>query len=124
MKSDKAKSFFLSPSTRCFSNVLSPWFIQSLFSSGFIAYDKLPNDIKQKIKDAKGIFSSAGPISKTRLELERRSGIRSAEVFEAQHSIVQEVNGQKSLYVSPGHLISIKNTKGQENEKIKNCRGI
>ena len=91
----------------------------TIFSSGFNAYKKLPEDIKQKIKDAKGIFSSAGPISKTRLEIERRAGIRSAEVFEAQHSIVQEVNGQKSLYVSPGHLISIKNTKGQENEKIK-----
>lgn len=91
----------------------------TIFSSGFNAYKKLPEDIKQKIKDAKGIFSSAGPISKTRLELERRAGIRSTEVFEAQHSIVQEVNGQKSLYVSPGHLISIKNTKGQENEKIK-----
>ena len=91
----------------------------TMFSSGFNAYKKLPEDIKQKIKDAKGIFSSAGPISKTRLELERRAGIRSTEVFEAQHSIVQEVNGQKSLYVSPGHLTSIKNTKGQENEKIK-----
>ena len=39
----------------------------TIFSSGFNAYKKLPEDIKQKIRNAKGIFSSAGPISKTRL---------------------------------------------------------
>ena len=91
----------------------------TIFSSGFNAYKKLPEDIKQKIKNAKGIFSSAGPISKTRLELERRAGIQSAKIFEAEHSIVQEVNGQKSLYVSPGHLIKIKNIQDQKNEEIK-----
>ena len=91
----------------------------TVFSSGFNAYKKLPEEIKQKIKNAKGIFSSAGPISKTRLELERRAGIQSAKIFEAEHSIVQEVNGQKSLYVSPGHLIKIKNIQDQKNEEIK-----
>ena len=70
------------------------------------------------IKNAKGIFSSAGPISKTRIELEKRAGIKSSKVLEAEHPIVQEVNGQKSLYVSPGHLIKIKNI--DESEKIKN----
>ena len=90
----------------------------TIFSSGFNAYKKLPDEIKQKIKNATGIFSSAGPISKTRLELEKRAGIQSAKVLEAEHPIVQEVNGQKSLYVSPGHLIKIKNI--DESEKIKN----
>jgi taurine dioxygenase len=33
----------------------------TIFSSGFNAYEKLPNEIKDKIKDATGIFSSAGP---------------------------------------------------------------
>ena len=92
----------------------------TIFSSGFNAYKKLPEDIKQKIRNAKGIFSSAGPISKTRLELERRAGIQSSRVLQAEHSIVQEVNGQKSLYVSPGHLMEIKNIKNQDNDKIKN----
>ena len=91
----------------------------TIFSSGFNAYDKLPEKIKEKIKNAKGIFSSAGPISKTRLELEKRSGIKSSKVMEAEHSIVQEVKGQKSLYISPGHLIKIKNVKDEDNEKIK-----
>ena len=91
----------------------------TIFSSGFNAYDNLPEKIKEKIKNAKGIFSSAGPISKTRLELEKRSGIKSSKVMEAEHSIVQEVKGQKSLYISPGHLIKIKNVKDEDNEKIK-----
>ncbi len=90
----------------------------TIFSSGFNAYRNLPSDIKEKIKNAKGVFSSAGPISKTRLELEKRSGKKSTEVFEAEHSIVHEVSGQKSLYISPGHLLKIK-INDQENEEIK-----
>ena len=35
----------------------------------------LPNEIKNKIKDATGIFSSAGPIAVTRLEREKEMGI-------------------------------------------------
>ncbi len=91
----------------------------TIFSSGFNAYKKLPNEIKQKIKNAKGIFSSAGPISKTRIELEKRAGIQSSKVMEAEHPIVQEVNGQKSLYVSPGHLIKIKDIDNADSDKIK-----
>ena len=90
----------------------------TIFSSGFNAYNKLPKQIKEEIKNAKGIFSSAGPISKTRRELESRSGIKSAEVMEAEHSIVHEVNGQKSLYISPGHLMKIKINE-KESDEIK-----
>ena len=90
----------------------------TIFSSGFNAYNKLPKQIKEEIKNAKGIFSSAGPISKTRRELEARSGIKSAEVMEAEHSIVHEVNGQKSLYISPGHLMKIKINE-KESDEIK-----
>lgn len=91
----------------------------TIFSSGFNAYKKLSDVMKHKIKNAKGVFSSAGPISKTRRELEARSGVKSAEILEAEHPIVQEVNGQKSLYVSPGHLVKIKNVDDKENDKIK-----
>ncbi|MAJ85459.1 MAG: taurine dioxygenase [Candidatus Pelagibacter sp.] len=92
----------------------------TIFSSGFNAYEKLPEEIKQKIKNAKGIFSSAGPISKTRRELEARSGVKSSKVMEAKHPIVQEVKGKKSLYVSPGHLMKIINIDNEESDKIKN----
>ncbi len=90
----------------------------TIFSSGFNSYKKLPEKIKEEIKDAKGVFSSAGPISKTRRELEARSGINAAKVMEAEHSIVHEVNGQKSLYVSPGHLMKIKIDE-KESEELK-----
>tara|TARA_A100001011_G_scaffold396656_2_gene495092 strand:+ start:82 stop:891 length:810 start_codon:yes stop_codon:yes gene_type:complete len=91
----------------------------TIFSSGFNAYKKLPNDIKEKIKNAIGVFSSEGPISITRIEREREMGIKSAKKMEAEHPVIQTVNGKKSLYVSPGHLIKIKNVNEQESEKLK-----
>ena len=46
-------------------------------------------------------------------------GIKSAKKMEAEHPIIQTVNGKKSLYISPGHLIKIKNIDEQESEKLK-----
>ena len=91
----------------------------TIFSSGFNAYNKLPEDIKQKIKDATGVFSSAGPIAVTRLEREKEMGIKSSESMEAEHPIVINVNGKKTLYVSPGHLMKIKNVKEDDAEYLK-----
>ena len=71
----------------------------TIFSSGFNAYEKLPQDIKDKIKNATGVFSSAGPIAVTRLEREKEMGIKSSESMEAEHPIVKTVNGKKTLYV-------------------------
>jgi len=92
----------------------------TIFSSGFNAYEKLPGEIKNKIKDATGIFSSAGPISVTRLEREKEMGIKSSESMEAEHPIVKTVNGKKTLYVSPGHLIKIKNVRKEDADYLKN----
>ena len=91
----------------------------TIFSSGFNAYEKLPAEIKDKIKDAAGIFSSAGPISVTRLEREKEMGIKSSESMQAEHPIVKTVNGKKTLYVSPGHLIKIKNVKEEDEDYLK-----
>ena len=91
----------------------------TIFSSGINAYEKLPENIKQKIKNATGIFSSEGPIAATRIEREKEMGIKSAKKMEAEHPIVQEVNGQKSLYISPGHLIKIKNIDEENDENLK-----
>ena len=91
----------------------------TIFSSGFNAYEKLSAEIKDKIKDATGIFSSAGPISITRLEREKEMGIKSSKSMEAEHSIVKTVNGKKTLYVSPGHLMKIKNVNEQDAEYLK-----
>jgi taurine dioxygenase len=92
----------------------------TIFSSGFNAYEKLPVEIKDKIKNATGIFSSAGPISITRLEREKEMGIKSSECMEAEHPIVKTVNGKKTLYVSPGHLIKIKNVDEKDSGYLKN----
>ena len=92
----------------------------TIFSSGFNAYNKLPNDIKEKIKHATGVFSSAGPIAVTRLEREKEMGIKSSESMEAEHPIVIKVDGKKTLYISPGHLMKIKNVKEDESEYLKN----
>ena len=92
----------------------------TIFSSGFNAYEKLPEEIKNKIKDATGIFSSAGPIAVTRLEREKDMGIKSSESMEAEHSIVKIVNNKKTLYVSPGHLIKIKNVEEKDSDFLKN----
>ena len=91
----------------------------TIFSSGFNAYEKLPDDIKEKIKGAIGVFSSEGPISITRIEREKEMGIKSAKKMQAEHPIIQTVNGKKSLYISPGHLIKIKNVEEKESEKLK-----
>ena len=91
----------------------------TIFSSGFNAYEKLPSEIKNKIKNATGIFSSAGPISVTRLEREKDMGIKSSDSMEAEHPIVKMVNGKKTLYVSPGHLMEIKNVDEKDAVYLK-----
>ena len=91
----------------------------TIFSSGFNAYEKLPDEIKNKIKNATGVFSSAGPIAVTRLEREKEMGIKSSQSMEAEHPIVKTVNGKKTLYVSPGHLMTIKNVSKKEVDYLK-----
>ena len=91
----------------------------TIFSSGFNAYEKLPNKIKNKIENATGIFSSAGPIAVTRLEREKEIGIKSTDSMEAEHPIVKMVNDKKTLYVSPGHLMEIKNVDEKDADYLK-----
>jgi len=92
----------------------------TIFSSGFNAYEKLPNDIKEKIKHATGTFSSSGPIAVTRIEREKEMGLKSAKSFEAEHQIVKMVEGKKTLYISPGHLIKINNINNTDSKYLKN----
>tara|TARA_Y100000741_G_scaffold302959_1_gene244733 strand:- start:570 stop:1382 length:813 start_codon:yes stop_codon:yes gene_type:complete len=92
----------------------------TIFSSGFNAYEKLPEEIKEKIKNATGVFSSAGPIAITRLEREKEMGIKSSESMQAEHPIVKIVKGKKTLYISPGHLMEIKNVNKEDSIFLKN----
>ena len=91
----------------------------TIFSSGFNAYEKLPKEIKEKIKNATGVFSSTGPIAVTRLEREREIGIKSSESMKAEHPIVKIVKGKKTLYISPGHLMEIKNVAEKDAVYLK-----
>jgi taurine dioxygenase len=91
----------------------------TIFSSGFNAYEKLPNEIKEKIKNATGVFSSSGPIAITRIEREKEMGTKSTKSLYAEHSIVKIVNGKKTLYISPGHLIKINNVNEKEKDFLK-----
>ncbi len=107
----------------------------TIFSSGFNAYDKLPDDIKQKIKDATGVFSSAGPIAVTRLEREKEMGIKSSESMEAEHPIVITVDYLVDHVNKEEFIFSYEWTKGDiclwDNlsilhmaSEIKNCRRV
>ena len=47
-------------------------------------------------------------------------GIKSSTSTEAEHPIVKTVAGRKTLYVSPGHLISIKSAEEKDTDYLKN----
>jgi len=90
------------------------------FASQYLAYEKLPEDYKKKIENLKGIFSSSGKISITRLDREKEKGTGKAKDFEAVHPIVKTINGQKTIYCSPGHVVGFKDLDGNEAEKLQN----
>lgn len=90
------------------------------FASQYLAYEKLPGDYKKKIENLKGIFSSSGKISITRLDREKEKGTGKAKDFEAVHPIVKTINGQKTIYCSPGHVVGFKDLDGNEAEKLQN----
>ena len=73
------------------------------FSSQYLAFKNLPNKIKKKIKNLKAVFSSAGPISITRLDRENEKGKKIKELS-ANHKIIKKINKKFSIYCSPGHF--------------------
>ena len=89
---------------------------QTLFASQFASYEALDQKTKEKIENLVGIFSSAGPISETRLEREAERGTGKAKDFISEHPIVRNIKNKKALYLSPGHTIAIKNLD-KENSK-------
>ena len=73
---------------------------------------------KEKIENLVGIFSSAGPISETRLEREAERGTGKAKDFISEHPIVRTVKNKKTLYLSPGHTIAIKNLSNEDSKNL------
>ena len=91
---------------------------QTLFASQLASYEALDQETKDKIQNLVGIFSSAGPISVTRLEREAERGTGKSKDFIAEHPIVKKVGSRKALYLSPGHTIAIKDLSEENSKKL------
>ena len=82
----------------------------TLFFNQFLAYKSLPKNIKEKIENLKGIFSSKGKIAKTRLLRESEHGTSDIKEIKSEHNLVQNMT-VKAIYCSFGHVVGIKNLK-------------
>ena len=88
------------------------------FSSQYLAYENLPQNIKKKLKNLKAIYSSEGPISVTTQEREKEKGKQKNELI-SKHKIIKKINKKLSIFCSPGHFISFKNLNKKEEIKLK-----
>ncbi len=82
----------------------------TIFSSQYLAYKKLPKNMKKKIINLKGIFSSNGPIARTTLERTKERGKLKKEL-KMSHKLVKTINKKKTIYCSLGHFIKFKNNE-------------
>ena len=93
----------------------------TLFASQYRSYETLDNEMKEKLKSLKAVFSADGPISKTRKNRvdEKGTGI-DPKSLSAIHPIIKENerNKKKSLYLSPGHAIKICDLDEQESKNL------
>jgi len=89
------------------------------FSSQYLAYDKLPDNYKKKLENVKGVFSSLGKISASRVEREKEKGKNNKKEFKSVHKIIREINNKKTIYCSPGHFIKFENIDENEAKKLQ-----
>ena len=90
----------------------------TLFYNQFLAYEALPEEIKQKIENLKGIFSSQGKIAQTRELRMADHGTIGTKEIKSEHKLVQSIDGRKTIYCSPGHVIGIANLSSKQEELI------
>tara|TARA_B100001250_G_scaffold380759_1_gene372465 strand:- start:6 stop:797 length:792 start_codon:yes stop_codon:yes gene_type:complete len=74
------------------------------FCSQYLSYKYLHNQIKKKINNLKGVYSSKGPISVTTIEREKEKGKTSKEL-KSKHKIIKKINNKFAIYCSPGHFV-------------------
>ena len=79
----------------------------TLFYNQFLAYKALPKNIKDKIENLKGIFSSQGKIAQTRKLRMADHGTSDTKEIKSEHKLVQSIKGRKTIYCSPGHVVGI-----------------
>ena len=90
----------------------------TLFYNQFLAYEALPEDIKQKIENLKGVFSSQGKIAQTRKLRMADHGTSGTKEIRSEHNLVQSINGRKTIYCSPGHVVGIVDLNNEQEELI------
>ena len=90
----------------------------TLFYNQFLAYEALPKEIKQKIENLKGVFSSQGKIAQTRELRMADHGTSGTKEIKSEHNLVQSINGRKTIYCSPGHVVGIVDLNSDQEELI------
>ncbi len=90
----------------------------TLFYNQFLAYEALPEEIKQKIENLKGIFSSQGKIAQTRELRMADHGTIGTKEIKSEHKLVQSIDGRKTIYCSPGHVVGIVNSNSEQEKLI------
>ena len=90
----------------------------TLFYNQFLAYEALPEEIKQKIENLKGIFSSQGKIAQTRKLRMADHGTSETKEIKSEHKLVQSIDGRKTIYCSPGHVVGIVNSNSEQEDLI------
>ena len=90
----------------------------TLFYNQFLAYEALPKEIKQKIENLKGVFSSQGKIAQTRKLRMADHGTSGTKEIKSEHKLVQSINGRKTIYCSPGHVVGIVDLNNEQDELI------
>ncbi len=90
----------------------------TLFYNQFLAYEALPEEMKQKIENLKGIFSSQGKIAQTRELRMADHGTSGTKEIKSEHNLVQSIDGRKTIYCSPGHVVGIVNLNSEQEKLI------
>ena len=90
----------------------------TLFYNQFLAYEALPKEIKKKIENLKGVFSSQGKIAQTRELRMADHGTSGTSEIKSEHNLVQSINGRKTIYCSPGHVVGIVDLNNEQEELI------
>ena len=94
----------------------------TLFYNQFLAYEALPNEIKNKIENLEGVFSSQGKIARTRVQREVEHGTNNTKEIRSKHKLVQSIDDRKAIYCSPGHIVGIANQNSDQKSKIENLK--
>ena len=70
----------------------------TLFYNQLLAYEALPHEVKNKIENLKGVFSSQGKIAQTRELRMADHGTSDTKEIKSEHKLVQSIAGKKTIY--------------------------